>query len=454
MSSGMLVLWLVIAIAIILVLILKFKMNAGLALFIASMAMGIACGVGTMGSVSTITSGFGSTMTGIGVSIGFGIMLGQLVADAGAVQTISNGLLKLLGVKRGEIALGLAGFIVSIPVFFDVGFVVMCPLGKQMAKTEGAKPLPYYLAALDLGLGIAHTFVPPTPGPLTGGELMGVDVGTTILFGIIVGLPTFFLNTLVFQNVFLKRKGFWNPEKDELHDPEQERIAEEKAKALMRDESKIPGMAASLFPIFLPIVMILIGSVAGVAMETVPEWLKMIADKNFAMACGVIAAMIVCGTHGMSFEDMDKSINACMGSVGTVLLITGLGGSFGAILTKVGIGAALQGVLGTLHMPSILFVWIVGSVLKFAQGSGTVAMITALSIAASMNITDTPAILITLAGFSGSMLGCHINDSGYWIFTNISGLSVKGGLKIYFTTGAITAVISLILIFILSIFIH
>lgn len=165
MGDPMVILWLVVAIAVILVLIIKFKMNAAIAMFIGALVLGIACNLGMAGTVSTISSGFGSTMTSIGLSVGFGVMLGQLVADVGAVQTLANGLLKLFGEKKADYAMGSTGFIVSIPVFYDVGYVILMPLAKTLAKKSTQKILPHFVGGLTAGLGIAHTFIPPRPAP-------------------------------------------------------------------------------------------------------------------------------------------------------------------------------------------------------------------------------------------------------------------------------------------------
>lgn len=219
MGDPIVLLWLAISIAIILVLILKLKMNAALAMFVGALFMGFASGEGLSATVSNISAGFGNTMKGIGLSVGFGVMLGQLIADVGAVQTIANKILKAFGEKKADYALGATGFIVSIPVFYDVGVVILTPLAKQLSRKSSQKILRAFIGALVAGLGIAHTFIPPTPGPMTGGELLGVPIGTTILWGIIIGLPTFILSMIVYNKVFLGSKKFWNPETCEEHDP-------------------------------------------------------------------------------------------------------------------------------------------------------------------------------------------------------------------------------------------
>lgn len=462
MGDPIILLWLVIAIVIALVLIIRFKMNAAIAMFIGALVLGIASGLGMAKTVSTISSGFGSTMVSLGISVGFGVMLGQLVADVGAVQTIANGLLKVFGEKKADYAMGSTGFIVSIPVFYDVGYVILTPLAKTLAKDSTKKILPHFIGGLVAGLGIAHTFIPPTPGPMTGGELMGVPIGVTIAVGIAIGLPTFLISMFIYNNLFLARKGFWNPATCEEHDPALEAEAEARAKELMRDESKLPGMFASILPILLPIVLILINTVWGAVVgkdengvSLVPDFVQMLGSKEFAMMCGTIAAMIIClMKHRMTLKQVEKSVSTAVGAAGTVLLITGMGGGLGAVITAVGVGDVLKSIVESVHMPVILFVWLIAALLKIAQGSGTVAMVTGLSIVASMGDLGVSPVLVAMAGFSGSLCGAHVNDSAFWVTTKISGLSTIGGFKTYTLVCFIQSVVSLIIISVASLFFH
>lgn len=455
MGDPIILLWLVIAIVIALVLIIRFKMNAAIAMFIGALVLGIAGGLGMATTVSTISSGFGSTMTSLGLSVGFGVMLGQLVADVGAVQTIANGLMKVFGEKKADYAMGSTGFIVSIPVFYDVGYVILMPLAKALAKDSTQKILPHFIGGLVAGLGIAHTFIPPTPGPMTGGELMGVPIGVTIAVGIAIGLPTFLISMTIYNKFFLGRKGFWKPETDEEHDLALEAEAAARAKELTRDEDKLPGMFASILPIALPIVLILINTVWGAVTKTVPDFIMMIGSKEFAMMCGTIAAMIIClMKHRMTLKQVEQSVSVAVGAAGTVLLITGMGGGLGAVITAVGVGDILKGILESVNMPVILFVWLIAALLKIAQGSGTVAMVTGLTIVASMGDLGVSPVLIAMAGFSGSLFGAHVNDSAFWVTTKISGLTTIGGFKTYTLVCAIQSIVSLLIISVASLFFH
>jgi len=200
------------------------------------------------------------------------------------------------------------------------------------------KALPYFVSALMCGLSFAHTFVPPTPGPITCAAIMNISLGTMILFGILVGLPAFFISVFLYQKLVLRRKNYWNPQTDEMHDPVKEAEAQKRADALMRNPEKLPSLFESLFPILLPIVLILLNTVwravVGVdakGVSRVPQFIQLIGGREVAMLLGLFAAMFICRRKDrMSSNKIADSITSAIGSCGTVLLITGLGGSFGA----------------------------------------------------------------------------------------------------------------------------
>lgn len=448
MSTGLMIVNLFIAIAIILVLILKFKQNPVIAMFVGALYVGIFSGAGLVGTVDAIVAGFGNTMTGIGISVGFGIILGQVVADTGSVQAIANAVIKKFGNKHADTAMGATGFIVSIPVFYDVGYVILVPIAKVLAK-QTKQGIASFIACLVAGLGIAHTFIPPTPGPLTGAELLGVDVGQIILFGLLIGIPTFLLTCFIYKNVFLKREGFFD---ESCFD---QAVLEENSKNQeIIEPEKLPGFFKALLPIFVPIILIVLGTVSTAVMgkENVPEWIMFLSNKNVAMFIGVLASFFL-AKNILNKEQLAKSVDNSLGSAGMVLLITGMGGGLGNVLSVVGAGDAILTVIQKFNVPAIVFIWLIAGLLRMAQGSGTVAMITSISLVAPMlpNLSVSP-VLLALASFSGSLLLAHVNDSGFWVTTKIAGLSTKGGLKTYTLVCFLESVISFAFILILNIF--
>lgn len=442
-----------ITIVLIIVLIMKVRMNAAVAMFLGALFMGISTGLGAMETVNTLTKGFGGTMASLGYSVGFGVMMGQMIAATGCVQSIANTLVKVFSKKRSDYALGTTGFIVSIPVFYDVGYVVLMPLAKTLAKMS-QKSIAYFSGALVLGLGLTHTFVPPTPGPMTGAELLGIDIGMMILWGLIIGIPTFLI-AMVINRKLLDRPGYFVPEKHMEIDEEyqkQQRLMEEE---FIKDEKTLPSFGLAILPILTPIVLILMGTVAKAVVGdgTVPAIITFLSDKSIAMLAGLLVSIAI-ALPQMNFKKIEDEINKSLSSIGTVLFITGTGAALGAVIQACGVGDALLKVVQGVNMPPILFAWLVAALLKVAQGSGTVAMITTVGMMAPMmaGITTSP-VLVALAAFSGTLMGAHVNDSAFWITAKISNLNTSGGFRVYSIPCAINAVVSLALIFIASIFI-
>ncbi|SKC86114.1 GntP family permease [Maledivibacter halophilus] len=442
MSGSMVLLMLFLTIGLILLLILKLKLNPAVSLVLGALFMGISCKISPNETIGVISAGFGGTMTGVGLSVGFGVMIGQLIAETGGVQVIANKMLSLVSKEKSDYALGLTGLAVSIPVFYDVGYVILMPLARSMSKV--AKTLPYFAGALVAGLGIAHTFIPPTPGPMTGSEILGLNIGTTLLWGLIVAIPTFFLSLFVYEKFFLSRKNFWKPEVDEDKSFVEETVA---------NVEKTPGFLTSITPILLPVLLILLGTVTKAINGEVPEVIQFISNKNIALLIGLIFIFFVSQGY-IGKEATEKAIGKALGNSGVVLLITGAGGALGNVLKTVGVGDILASGIAKYSIPAILFVWLTAALLKFAQGSGTVAMITAASlIAPAASSLGVNPVLLALAAFSGTLMAAHVNDSGFWITAKIAGLTTSGGLKTYTLVCAIEAVISLVFIYILSIFI-
>lgn len=453
-STTLLIVNLVITIAIILVMILKFKQNPVISMFVGALYMGIASKLGLPETTSSIVAGFGGTMQGIGISVGFGVILGQLVADTGGVQSIAKGIIKMFGEKRTDKAMGLTGFIVSIPVFYDVGFVVLMPIAKALSR-QSNKAIAFYVSALVAGLGISHTFIPPTPGPLTGAEILGVEVGSMIFWGIVVGLPSFLVATFVYNKFFLDRPGFWT---EKCLDPQAMKNEEEIKKLeaeFIKDESKIPSFGMAMLPIFLPILMILLGTASNVILgkDNVPAIIKFISDKNIAMFCGVLVSFLLCKGR-LNNDEISNSVNNALSQAGTVLLITGMGGGLGKVLADVGIGNALVSAIQTVNINPLLFAWLVAALIKAAQGSGTVAMITTAGLLApTVASLGVQPVILALATFSGTLATAHVNDSAFWITSKIGGLSTEGGLKVYTLTCFLVSIASLSLLLVLNIFI-
>lgn len=425
MSGITLAVNLAISIAIILFLVLKFKINPVISMILASLYMGISCSLGFMDTITSINSGFGSLMTGIGFPIGFGIMMGQILEDSGAAESLAKSILKAFPGKKAPWALGLTAFLLSIPVFFDVTFVILIPLGIAVAK-ETKRPLAYFAGAIAIGGVSSQTFVPPTPNPLAAATILDFDLSYIIIAGTIVGLAAAVFSMFVWFRM-LDRPGFWDPNKDETG------LLDMDAAVVHRVD--LPSPWAAVIPICLPVLAILIGSFWPVVTGSdAPVVIQFISQKTIAILLGLLAAYIILPKR-MGWSGLNESVSKSLKQAGVVLLITGAGGAFGAVIQATNIGEVLIAGLTEGQSSTMLILCLtfgIGVLFRVAQGSGTVASITAMTIMASVAPSaGCHPVYIALAALAGGNFIGHVNDSGFWVVTNLSGASVTGGLKTY-----------------------
>lgn len=434
---------LIISMVVILFLILKVKLNAAISLVLGSILMGVLSGVSTLETIDGINAGFGSMLKGMGLPIGFGIILGELVSASGGAKVIADQIVKAFPKDKAIYAIGLAAFVLAIPVYFDVTFVILIPIGIALMK-EINKSIAHVVGAITIGAAAAHTMVPPTPAPLVAGEIFGFDTGLMIAFGGIIGLIGVFLVIKIYTTVLDKSAKFWKPESD---------ISEE---GIVLKEEKFPenkpSFFVSLIPIILPIVMIIINTVANSVMgEAEPEIFKFIGDKTTALLTGAIAAYII-AVKSMGREKAEKAATDSLSSAGIVFLITGAGGAFSNIITITGVSGAISEIVSGLTtnvFVVIILAYLVGLLIKQVTGSGTVSAITSMTIMSSVApAVALPPVFIAMACLSGTLFGATVNDSGFWIVTNMSGLKFTGGVKTYTIPEMIESVTYLVILLI------
>lgn len=445
MSSTLLILHLVIAIAVILFCIIVLKLNPSIGMVLACLYLGTACGLSLIDTVDTITSGFGNMMTSIGLPIGFGIILGQLLSDSGGASVIADKIIKIFPENKAMYALALAGFVLSIPVFFDVTFIILIPIGLTIAAKINKK-MCYVTGCLTIGATTAHCVVPPTPNPLAAADIFGFDLGIMLIVGLVVG----FITVMVSIPIYIKihDKGIWNEEKDVNHSSNVVNELMEARKNEGTDKPR-PSFLMSLMPIIVPILCILAGTVGGAVFRETPVICEFLGSKLIAMLFGTLAAYILSIKY-IGRNHFEESAGEALKTAGVVLLITGAGGSFASVITATGIGDNIVKMLGTgtsSVITAMFLAYAIGMIFRVAQGSGTVAGMTSMTIMASI----APAIgchpvWIALACLAGGNSIGHVNDSGFWVATNLSGLSVTGGLKTY----TIGSFISSVCIFLLA----
>lgn len=429
-----------ISITILIVLIVYAKLHPVIALVIGSLYMGLASGLGLNETVTEIGTGFGNLMGAIGLPIVFGIMIGMLLAKSGGARQIALTLTNSVGKEKVPYAIGFSGLIVSIPVFFDVTFLVIAPMAIAIFK-ETEVSYPKIIGALAIGAAGAHTFIPPTPNPLAAASILNFPLGHMMLMGLTLGiLIIIFAMWIYFQ--LLERLDFWDDDNDIEEIPFDIEEGEKKA---------MPSFALSLLPIFIPILLILIKSVVNIYMD-VPAIINFFGSRIISLLLGTLAAVGVYLTT-RKLDDIDDAFYEAMQPAGLVLAITGAGGAFGHMIGQTGGGEALiQGIGIEPGITVVIMAFVLGFIMRIAQGSGTVASITAMTTIAGLGSFGAPGVLVAWAALSGGVSIGHLNDSGYWVVTKLAGLEVSGGLKTYTLGGAIICSITFPVTLLLTVF--
>lgn len=424
MSLTMIAVNLVITIVILMFAITVLKLNPTISMVMATLYMGISCGMGLIKTAAVTTSGFGNMMGNIGLPIGFGVILGQLLSDCGGANVIAKKITSVFPREKALIALTLTAGILSIPVFADVTFVILMPIGIAIARQIN-KNTAFAVAMISIGAVLTHTFVPPTPGPLSVAALVECDIGIMLGIGLLISTLTVICSYFIVTKLLQGKK--YLTEKDMNPNA----VLIEKADI---DITKAPGFGIAMLPIILPSILILIGTAVSAVVAQPPEWVLFIGDKMVALLVGAIVAYIIAFKY-MNRKEVEKSVARALESCGVIMLVTGAGGSLGAVIKATGIGELLQEMLGASSgsvIVTLLLVFFIGFIFRISLGSGTVASITAMTIMAPV-IANLPVhpVYAALAALAGGMTFPHVNDSGFWVMTNLGGLKVKGGIKAY-----------------------
>lgn len=439
------ILLLLLSVVIIVLLTAKLNVHPFLALLGAALFFGLLSGMELDMVVKSINDGFGITLGKIGVVIVLGVIIGAFLEHSGGAFKLAEIILKIIGKNRVHEAMGLVGFVVSIPVFADSGFIILNPLNKSLSKRAGLS-IVGTATALILGLMITHVLVPPTPGPIAAAGIIGADVGLVMLIGLIIGILS--LVVAVFYCKKMGRKHYIDPNPDISEDEIQEKI------------KKAPGAFKSFLPILIPILLIVGKSLAefnlneGQAETAWVKFISFVGSPVIALIIGMLFAFLLP-------RKWDKTILSTTGWVGqaltdasNIILITGAGGIFGTILQNSGIAATLADTLSTANL-GIWLPFMLCAAIKTAQGSSTVALITTASIIAPLLIslgfsTEIDKALVVSAIGAGAMVVSHANDSGFWILTQFSGIDVKTGYKVYTLGTFIVGTFAAFLVYIAS----
>ncbi len=450
-----------IGILILIFLVLKTKIHAFLALIMASVIIGVAGGMPlvnvtlengkTLGIVNPITTGFGGTLGSIGIIIGFGVMMGQIFERTGAAKRMAQTFLKLFGKKREEEALALTGFLVSIPIFCDSGFVILAPIAKAISRVT-KKSVISLGASLAAGLVITHSLVPPTPGPLGVCGIFGVDVGRFILYGLVIAIPMTVACT--FYARWIGKKLYQIPDDKEgfVRLPYQE---PDYSQDFSIGSESLPSALESFAPLFLPIILILISTVSSALGKTSGFMMvfQFLGSPIVAVGIGLVLAIFTLG-RSLTREEAIKEMEKGMASAGIIMLVTGGGGALGQIIKDSGLGTYMAEALAGTAVPIVILPFLIATAMRFIQGSGTVAMTTAASISAPIILAaGVNPILGAMACCVGSLFFSYFNDSYFWVVNRTLGVGeVKDQILTYSVTSTIAWAVGFVEVLILSIF--
>ena len=455
---------LLIGIVLLIFMVLKTKIQAFLALIITTVVIGVIGGMplntitldnGTkFGILQSITSGFGNTLSSIGIIIGFGVMLGAIFEETGAAKRMALCFLKVFGKNKEEEAMAFTGFLVSIPIFCDSGFIILSPIAKAISKVT-KKSLISLGVALAAGLVITHTMVPPTPGPLGVCGIFGIDVGEFILLALVLSIPMT-IAAIIYARKYIAKKLNWIVnEKDEIVPAPAGTVASDDAINL--DEKNLPSTFSSFLPILLPVVLILINTVSTATKMTggIFTILIFLGQPIVAVGIGLLTAIFVLGRK-MSRKEILSFMEQGMMSAGIIMLVTGGGGALGQIIKDSGLGTYMAEGITAMHVPIILLPILISTVMRFIQGSGTVAMTTAASISAPIILASgANPVLSALACCVGSCFFSYFNDSYFWVVNRTLGVSeAKDQIRVWSITTTIIWAVGCLEVLLLSLVMH
>jgi len=416
-----------VAIALVFLLIIRFKINAFIALIVAAATVGLLSPHIRLPEVMPKVAGLFGTVCGrIAIVIALAALVGQAMMESGAADKIVRVFVRWLGESRASLSLIGSSYVLATPVFFDTVFYLLVPLARAMRIRTGRNYV-LYVCSIAAGGATAHSLIPPTPGPLAMAATLHVDLGLMILVGAIIGVPAALAGWLVAQ--LLDRK---------LNIPFREAPGlslEELEELARRDDKTLPGFFHSLAPILLPVALITSNTFVQALRPESPlaRLTAFIGDPNFALLCSAVVGMHLLVRHRhYSLAELARPVETAFASAGLIILITAGGGAFGGMLVEAGVGKWLGNVSQQFQVPLLILGFLLAALMKVAQGSGTVSMITTSAIlaplAAASQLPCHPVYLATAIG-SGSMVGSWMNDSGFWVFAKMSGLEESETLQ-------------------------
>jgi len=441
-----------VGVSMLLIMVLKFKLSAFISLLITSMIVGILAGMPLSQISISIQEGMGGTLGFVATVVGLGAIFGQMLESSGGAKSLAHYLLSKFGKNRASWALMLTGFIVGIPVFLDVGLIILIPIVYALTR-DTKNSILYYAIPLLAGLAVTHAMVPPTPGPMAVAEILNVDMGWVILFGLIIGFPTVIIAGPVFGRFISKKIYVAAPPELVETDP-----------GFIKSSQKLPAFGVIAMIISTPLFLILMSTFVGVGIKSgvleenlFTEIVAFIGHPFTALIIAALMSILLCVKQKMPTQTILDLSTKALGPAGIIILVTGAGGVLKQILVDSGIGTILAESIAESTFPLIVLAWSLSAVVRVTQGSATVAMITAAGIMAPIlpvfNLNQPKVALIVIAIASGATILSHVNDSGFWIVSKYLGMNEKQTLQTWTVMETIIAVSGLLFALLLNVFI-
>jgi GntP family gluconate:H+ symporter len=452
----------VVAIAALILLITRYKVYPFLVLILVSLLLGLAVGMPMDQIVKSFEAGNGNTLGHIAIVVGLGTMLGKMMAESGGAERIATTLIDWFGEKNIHWAMMFVAVIVGLPVFFEVGFVLLIPIAFNVARRTGKSLL---LVGLPMvaGLSVVHGLIPPHPAALLAVQAYHADIGKTIAYGLIVGIPTAIVAGPLFA--LLTHRHIKLPETNPLAEQfiasnglaGNGAGAESGAGKSANGRRDLPGFGITLFTILLPVILMLVGSWADLvfAPKSLPSnLLHFIGTSDVALLISVLVSFWTFGAkRGFNREQIQKFCGDCLAPIAGITLIVGAGGGFGRVLMDSGISQQIVGVAQSEHLSPLLLGWLVAAMIRLATGSATVAMTTACGIVAPIASASAAVVkpeLLVLATGSGSLIFSHVNDGGFWLIKEYFGMTVGQTFRTWSLCETIISLLGLGLTFALA----
>ncbi len=452
MSTTFLIFIVFSAVLLLLLMVLKLKISAFISLLITAIYVGIIAGMPLSEITQSIQDGMAGTLGFVATVVGLGAIFGQMLESSGGAESLAHYLVKKFGTDKASWAMVITGFIVAIPVFLDVGFIILVPIIYALSR-DTKKSLLYYGIPLLAGLAVTHSFIPPTPGPVAVADIINAQLGWVIFLGIILGFPTAVIAGPIWGK-FISKKIYIQP-------PEEIHIQHEKH----YDENNLPPFRLIAIIISIPLLLILINTFTGLIVEkgfveksVLTDIFEFIGHPFSALIIATIIATYFLGIkRGLKKQKILDLSTKALGPAGIIILITGAGGVLKQILVDSGIGKIMAESMAGSALPPILLAWLLAAIVRVTQGSATVAMITAAGIMAPVlaefGLNDPQRALVVLAIASGATLLSHVNDSGFWLVGKYFGMDEKQTLQSWTVMESIIAVCGLAFTLLASLFI-